>query len=465
MVTANATQTITTPSGYTLVQSATATGNTGQTAVFRKTATGTEASATVTFGTGLTPKAALAVVYRGVDPTNPVDVKTSSNAQLSSTLTTGSITTSATDERLVLLAGAVGNTAVAPWTAPTGMTDRVHLAGQALVSTLIADQTLTTSGPTGSRTATLSGSGDLTGVLLALRVAPAATYYYQGDQLGSTRVVTDQYGSIAATYSYDPYGNTTSHTGYLDTPLQYNGQYQDSETKLLFLRARYYDPVSGQFLTRDPLEAATRSPYAYAASDPLDASDPSGLCIFGHNAQGGCRGGNAYNWAVRNLDPAYLAIQGYASEWDAYENHCSAWTIFKFGAQGVIGLVSTVGTAVGVGAAARGLGAAESLGDDVVLVRGGTNTAEQIPKGTGVQTDAAGNVHGVSVNSGPTIEDAAQGIPHKQIGTTTVGDVRQAGGTVVRDPVPGNPGHCLVGGMTAEALSGLLTPTIKNPCL
>ena len=69
------------------------------------------------------------------------------------------------------------------------------------------------------------------------------------------------------------------------------------------------------------------------------------------------------------------------------------------------------------------------------------------------------------MNSGSTIEAAAQGIPNKQIGVSIVGIVRAAGGTVLSDPTRGNAGHCLIGGLTAEAMSGLFTPTMKNPCL
>jgi hypothetical protein len=48
--------------------------------------------------------------------------------------------------------------------------------------------------------------------------------------------------------------------------------------------ARYYDPQTAQFLTRDPLEDETGAPYNYAAGDPLDLTDPMGLdvCVFGH---------------------------------------------------------------------------------------------------------------------------------------------------------------------------------------
>ena len=275
-VTANASQTITTPTGYTLTQAASATGNNTQTVVLRKTAAGGETSATVAFGADVRPKAVLAAIYRGVDPTTPIDVKTTGSAAVTTSLALGSITTTGANERLVLLAGATGNTTAATWTPPTGMTDQAHLSTQALVSPLVADQTLTTAGATGSRTATLTASGDLTGVLLALRPAPANAYYYQGDQLGSTRLVTDQSGAIAATYSYDPYGKTTAHTGSLNTPFQYTGQYRDTETNFYYLRARYYDPTTAQFLTRDPLEARTHSAYGYVGGDPLNAIDPTG---------------------------------------------------------------------------------------------------------------------------------------------------------------------------------------------
>ena len=45
-----------------------------------------------------------------------------------------------------------------------------------------------------------------------------------------------------------------------------------------YLRARYYDPSTGQFISRDPAVAMTREPYAYVNDNPLNATDPSGLC-------------------------------------------------------------------------------------------------------------------------------------------------------------------------------------------
>jgi RHS repeat-associated protein len=277
-VTASKTQTVNTPSGYTLVRAAP--GTTSQTVVFQRTATGPETSATVTFGSGVSPKALLALVYRGVDPTTPVDVSNIGAAALSGSFTIGGVTTNTAGEQLVMFAGATGNTSAATWNPPTGMTAQARQNTQPLISTLAADQALTSAGPTGSRTAGLTASGDLTGVLLALTPAAPDTFYYQHDQLGSTRLVTSQYGDTAGTYSYDPYGNTTSHTGWLNTPFQYAGEYRDSETGLIYLRARYYDATTAQFLTRDPMVAETGSAYGYVGGDPLNASDPIGLMCF-----------------------------------------------------------------------------------------------------------------------------------------------------------------------------------------
>ena len=68
------------------------------------------------------------------------------------------------------------------------------------------------------------------------------------------------------------------------------GPVVDAETGFVYLRARYYDPATGQFLTRDTLEAVTRSAYGYVGGNPLNGSDPSGLvpCAHGLIDGGGC---------------------------------------------------------------------------------------------------------------------------------------------------------------------------------
>jgi RHS repeat-associated protein len=113
------------------------------------------------------------------------------------------------------------------------------------------------------------------------QVIPAGVALHYGhDQYRSTRPLTDAAGTVAATFTYDPYGNLTAHTGTADTPLRWNGQYQDADTGPYYLRARYYDPQTGQFLTRDPLEALTQAAYGYADGSPLNFADPAGLDPF-----------------------------------------------------------------------------------------------------------------------------------------------------------------------------------------
>jgi RHS repeat-associated protein len=57
----------------------------------------------------------------------------------------------------------------------------------------------------------------------------------------------------------------------------YDGQYTNGDTGLIYLRARYYDPGTGQFISNDPQVMETRAPYTYASDNPLSIGDPTGL--------------------------------------------------------------------------------------------------------------------------------------------------------------------------------------------
>jgi RHS repeat-associated protein len=101
--------------------------------------------------------------------------------------------------------------------------------------------------------------------------------YYSADQLGSTRLLTKASGAVAASFTYDPYGTLAKHTGTAKTAFGFAGQYTDWESGLVYLRARYYDPSTAQFLTVDPAVGSTRSPYTYVGGDPINVTDSSGL--------------------------------------------------------------------------------------------------------------------------------------------------------------------------------------------
>ncbi len=111
------------------------------------------------------------------------------------------------------------------------------------------------------------------------QITPSGTQWFFHDQIGSTRALLDGSGSVVGSYSYGEYG-AASLSGAVGTPLQYGGQYTDAETGLVYLRARFYDPTTAQFLTVDPEVNDTGTPYTYVGGDPLNDLDPSGLCSF-----------------------------------------------------------------------------------------------------------------------------------------------------------------------------------------
>src|SRR5207237_174916 len=108
-------------------------------------------------------------------------------------------------------------------------------------------------------------------------------------------------------------------------------------------------------------------------------------------------------------------------------------------------------------AATGNIGIMAVLPNDAWVVRGGKNRPEDIERGTAIHPSG---VAGVSVESaaGASVEQLATAIPHGQIGVTTVGKVRAAGGDVI--PTSGrSPHHATLTGLTAEQASRLLTPT------
>jgi len=69
------------------------------------------------------------------------------------------------------------------------------------------------------------------------------------------------------------FGSVRAHSG-VATEWTYTGE-QSDPNGLAYLRARYYDPPLGRFLSRDPAWAG--HPYVYVGNNPVNSVDPSGL--------------------------------------------------------------------------------------------------------------------------------------------------------------------------------------------
>lgn len=194
--------------------------------------------------------------------------------------------------------------------------------------------------------------------------------YYHHDQLGSTRLLTAADGTTLATATFDPHGTLTASTGQVPR-LGFAGQYTDPHTGLQYLRARYYDPTTGQFLTRDPLESVTREAYGYAGNDPVNGADPTGLCPW-------CILGGALVGGLLDLGTQMLgnALNG-----------CGAFDNINWGR---VGLSAAAGglTAGGLGVLAGSLRGSSAIANTASIGRAGfaARTADHaLPIGPGSQ--------------------------------------------------------------------------------
>jgi RHS repeat-associated protein len=95
------------------------------------------------------------------------------------------------------------------------------------------------------------------------------------------RTLTDITGTVTDTYDYDAWGNIISQTGTTPNVYLYRGEQYDPDLRLYYLRARYFNQLSGRFLTVAPELGAIAKPlslhkYVYAESDPITKQDPTG---------------------------------------------------------------------------------------------------------------------------------------------------------------------------------------------
>ena len=124
------------------------------------------------------------------------------------------------------------------------------------------------------------------GELIASTSAGAQTQLFS-DGLGSVRVA--QTAAASHVFSYDAFGIALGATEGMPanaadasaTSHRYTGEYADSQTGLLHLRARDYDPQIGRFISMDEHPGANRIPltlnkYLYGNADPVNTVDPSG---------------------------------------------------------------------------------------------------------------------------------------------------------------------------------------------
>ena len=226
--------------------------------------------------------------------------------------------------------------------------------------------------------------------------------YLHTDALGSPMAVTNATSGILERTQYEPYGLVINRA-LRDGP-GYTGHVEDAVTALNYMQQRYFDPLTGRFLSVDPVSADSSGDlrffnrYAYAFDNPYTFNDPDGRAA--HVAIGAGVGalfgggmeiyrqlhkdGKVSNWKNVGLETGKGAIVGGLT---AAVPGSTALTFGSAGAKAVVG----VSNAVAVGA-----------GGEVIA---------QAAKGQSIDTgDAlmAGLANGVGLGAGKVVEPFAK---------------------------------------------------------
>lgn len=144
--------------------------------------------------------------------------------------------------------------------------------------------------------------------------------YYVTDPHGNVVQLTDGDGNVIKTYEYDSFGNEVNPEKKDENPFRYCGEYYDKETEEIYLRARYYQPVVGRFLTRDTYTGEDDEPlglhlYTYCENDAVNNIDPDGhkkkaIILVGadYDSNNNVFNDDATTWKQRNQKNYKVAI-------------------------------------------------------------------------------------------------------------------------------------------------------------
>lgn len=139
------------------------------------------------------------------------------------------------------------------------------------------------------------------------------TTTFASDGLDSVRAEVSDSGGVSRSFRYAAFGGLVMSFGGSPTLLAYAGELSDP-TGLVFLRARWYDPSTGRFMTSDPERGDPSSPrslnpYIYGYANPILLTDPTGRCPMCWGAAFGFVGYWVYVKATRQpFDPAQAVI-------------------------------------------------------------------------------------------------------------------------------------------------------------
>ncbi len=126
--------------------------------------------------------------------------------------------------------------------------------------------------------------------LLSMVTSGGTPYCYHFDATGHTIALTDAGKTIVNKYAYTPFGIIAGQEETVEQPFKFVGQFgvMTEDNGWYYMRARYYDPEIGRFISEDPLGfgGGDVNLYAYCLNNPVMFSDPLGLWVIGGNFGG-----------------------------------------------------------------------------------------------------------------------------------------------------------------------------------
>ena len=126
----------------------------------------------------------------------------------------------------------------------------------------------------------IRGTNLLAGCEFVQAVKSDYTYYTQNAH-GDVVNLTDNNGAVTKTYQYDAFGVEKNIDDTDTNAFRYCGEYYDKETATIYLRARYYSPSTGRFISRDSFAGSNNDPlslnlYTYCHNNPVSGTDSTG---------------------------------------------------------------------------------------------------------------------------------------------------------------------------------------------
>ena len=260
-------------------------------------------------------------------------------------------------------------------------------------------------------------------------VGASGTQYDHTDGLGSPVALTNASGAVFSRTRYEPYGLTANG----DVPkIGFTGHVNDSDTGLVYMQQRYYDPIAGRMLSIDPVTTDANTGgsfnrYAYANNSPYKYIDPDGrFGVLGAAIGAGIEIGIQLHTEgrVNNLTAVFVAggvgvVTGGLGG-----------VIGKAAASGAITTGRAVVAASAVGAAA---GATGKVVEGAVTGKGASSGEVAVAAVAGAAGGAAGAKIGLSALAKVERLAARPGIAG-HVGTTTQAAIQQ-GGTVTEASV------------------------------